>query len=57
MKNLLRRLICKHNFIVKGTFNVYDGRTKIVSYLECPHCKKRKKKVVINKITIKDIVA
>lgn len=58
MKNLFKRLTCKHNFIIKGLFNVYDGTPKTITYLECPHCKKRKKKVMINKMVLKeDIVA
>lgn len=58
MRNLLRGLFCKHNFIIKGVYNVYDGTPKTVTYLECPHCKKKKKKVMINKIVMKqDIVA
>lgn len=58
MKNLLRRLTCKHTYMVKAVFDSYNGTSKTITILECPHCKKRKKNISSNKIKMKnDIVA
>lgn len=53
MTRILRRALCKHNFMVKGVFNTYNGTSRTITILECPHCGKKKRKITINKLIIK----
>lgn len=53
MKKLIRKFTCKHTFMVKRVFNIYDGESKKVTILECPHCGKMKKKITVKRIIIK----